>query len=383
MKRVIIAGAGLTKVGDHWNKSILDLAVDAATAALKDAGIATPDQIIIGNMFSGFSSSQESLGAMAADALRLWGVPAFKVESSGASGSMALHVADSLVKSGQANSALVIGVEKMRDLEPSEAARATSLGESSEYVQFFGISQTALGALITQLYMQEYEVTRDELSCFPVIAHKNAVTSEHAQFRKAVSIADVSRSMPVSDPLRLLDCAPVGDGAAAVVLSNDDGMVKDPAIEIAASAASTDSANFYQRDDMLEFMATRRAVTKALSLAGISVRDIDFAEINDSYSAVAGLSVEALGLSKMGEGARDARDGKFDIKGKVPISTYGGLKGRGNPVGATGIYQIVEAYHQLVGKAKANQVVDAKIGLTHNMGGIDSAAVVHILRRIS
>lgn len=380
---MIIAGAGLTKVGDHWNKSILDLAVDAATAALKDAGIATPDQIIIGNMFSGFSSSQESLGAMAADALRLWGVPAFKVESSGASGSMALHVADSLVKSGQANSALVIGVEKMRDLEPSEAARATSLGESSEYVQFFGISQTALGALITQLYMQEYEVTRDELSCFPVIAHKNAVTSEHAQFRKAVSIADVSRSMPVSDPLRLLDCAPVGDGAAAVVLSNDDGMVKDPAIEIAASAASTDSANFYQRDDMLEFMATRRAVTKALSLAGISVRDIDFAEINDSYSAVAGLSVEALGLSKMGEGARDARDGKFDIKGKVPISTYGGLKGRGNPVGATGIYQIVEAYHQLVGKAKANQVVDAKIGLTHNMGGIDSAAVVHILRRIS
>lgn len=379
---MIIAGAGLTKVGDHWNKSILDLAVDAATAALKDAGIATPDQIIIGNMFSGFSSSQESLGAMAADALRLWGVPAFKVESSGASGSMALHVADSLVKSGQANSALVIGVEKMRDLEPSEAARATSLGESSEYVQFFGISQTALGALITQLYMQEYEVTRDELSCFPVIAHKNAVTSEHAQFRKAVSIADVSRSMPVSDPLRLLDCAPVGDGAAAVVLSNDDGMVKDPAIEIAASAASTDSANFYQRDDMLEFMATRRAVAKALSLAGISVRDIDFAEINDSYSAVAGLSVEALGLSKRGEGARDARDGKFDIKGKVPISTYGGLKGRGNPVGATGIYQIVEAYHQLVGKAKANQVVDAKIGLTHNMGGIDSTAVVHILRRV-
>ncbi len=382
LKRVVIAGAGLTKVGDHWNKSILDLAVDAATVALKDAGIATPDQIIIGNMFSGFSSSQENLGAMVADALRLRGVPAFKVESSGASGSMALHVADSLVKSGQANSVLVIGVEKMRDLEPSDAARATSLGESSEYVQFFGISQTALGALITQLYMQEYEVTRDELSCFPVIAHKNAVTAEHAQFRKAVSIADVSRSMAVSDPLRLLDCAPVGDGAAAVVLSNNDGMVVEPVIEIAGSAASTDSVNFYQRDDMFEFAATRRAVTKALSISGISVRDIDFAEINDSYSAVAALSVEALGLSKRREGARDAKDGKYDIKGKVPISTFGGLKGRGNPVGATGIYQTVEAYYQLVGKAKANQVVDAKIGLTHNMGGIDSTAVVHILRRV-
>lgn len=381
MRRVVIAGAGLTKVGDHWDKSILDLALDAATAALKDAGIATPDQIIIGNMFSGFSSSQENLAAIVADALRLWGVPAFKVESSGASGSMALHVANSLVRSGQANSVLVIGVEKMRDLEPSDAARATSLGESSEYVQFFGITQTALGALISQLYMQEYEVTRDELSCFSVIAHKNAITAEHAQFRKAVSIADVSRSMLVSDPLRLLDCAPVGDGAAAVVLSNNDDLIKEPAIEIAASATSTDFVNFYQRDDMFEFKATRGAVAKALSIAGISFRDIDFAEINDSYSAVAALSVEALGLSKRGEGARDAKDGKYDMKGKVPISTFGGLKGRGNPVGATGIYQIVEAYHQLIGKAEANQVVDAKTGLTHNMGGIDSSAVVHILRR--
>jgi acetyl-CoA C-acetyltransferase len=382
LKRVVIAGAGLTKVGDHWDKSILDLAVDVATAALKDAGIATPDQIIIGNMFSGFSSSQENLGAVVADALRLWGVPAFKVESSGASGSMALHMADSLVRSGQADSVLVIGVEKMRDLEPSDAARATSLGESSEYVQFFGISQTALGALITQLYTQEYEVTRDELSCFPVIAHRNAVTAEHAQFRKAVSIADVSRSMPVSDPLRLLDCAPVGDGAAALVLSNDDDVIKEPAVEIAGSAASTDYASFYQRDDMMEFTATRRAAAKALSLAGISVRDIDFAEINDSYSAVAALSVEAIGLSKRGEGARDARDGKFDLNDRVPISTFGGLKGRGNPAGATGIYQIVEAYNQLIGKAKANQVADAKVGLTHNMGGIDSTAVVHILRRV-
>lgn len=383
MKRVLVAGTSLTKVGDHWNRSILDLAIEAGSAALKDAEISAPDQIIIGNMFSGFSSSQENLGALSVDGLRLWGTPAFKVESAGASGAMACNVADHIIRSGQANSVLVIGVEKMRDMEPNDVVHATSLGENFEFTQFFGISQTAVCALLTQLYMQEFEISRDELSSFPVIAHKNAVSADHAQFRKAVSVIDVSRSMPISDPLRLLDCAPVGDGAAAVVLSNEDGLAKEARVEIAASSASTDSLNFYQRNDMFDFTASRRAIAKALSTIGLSIKDINFAEINDSFSSVAALSVEALGFSKKGEGARDAKEGKFDLNGKIPISTFGGLKGRGNPVGATGVYQIVEAYRQLVGKAGANQVKDANVGLTHNMGGIDAAAVVHILRRVA
>jgi len=382
LKKVLIGGASLGKVGDHWNKSIVDLAVEAGSAALKDAGIAIPDQIVIGNMFSGFSSSQENLGAIVADNLMLQGTPALKVESSGASGAMACNVADSFIRSDQANSVLVIGVEKMRDMEPTDAVLATSLGECASFTQFFGISQTAMCALLTSLYMQEFEISRDELSVFPVIAHKNAVPAEHAQFRKAITITDVSRSMPVSDPLRLLDCAPIGDGAAAVVFCSENGQAKDTSVEIAASAASTDSLNFFQRDDMFDFAATRRALARALSIAGVSLRDIDFAEINDSYSSVAALSVEALGFSNRGEGARDAKEGKFDLNGKVPISTFGGLKGRGNPVGATGVYQMVEAYRQLIRTAGANQVKEAKIGLLHNMGGIDSSAAVHILRRI-
>ena len=383
LKKVLIAGASLTKVGDHWNKSILDLAVEAGSAALKDAGITVPDQIVVGNMFSSFSSWQENLGAIIADSLMLQGTPALKVESSGASGAMACNVADSIIRSGQANSVLVIGVEKMRDMEPNDAVHATSLGESASFTQFFGISQTAMCALLTRLYMQEFEISRDELSVFPVIAHKNAVPAEHAQFRKAITTTDVSRSMPVSDPLRLLDCAPVGDGAAAVVLCSENGQAENAKAEISASAASTDSLNFFQKDDMFDFMATRRALAKALAFAGLSIKDIDFAEINDSYSSVAALSVEALGFSKRGEGTRDAKEGKFDLNGKIPISTFGGLKGRGNPVGATGVYQMVEAYRQLIGTAGANQVKNAKIGLLHNMGGIDSSAAVHILRRIS
>jgi len=382
LRKVLVAGASLTKVGDHWSRSIVDLAVEAGSAALNDSGITAPDQIIIGNMFSGFSSQQENLGAIIADSLMLRGTPALKVESSGASGAMACNVADSMIRSGQVDTVLVIGVEKMRDMEPNDAVHATSLGENASFTQFFGISQTAMCALLTQMYMQEFEISRDELSIFPVIAHKNAAPAEHAQFRKAITITDVSRSMPVSDPLRLLDCAPVGDGAAAVVLCSENSHGKNTKVEIASSAASTDSLNFFQRDYMFDFTATRRALAKALSISGLSVKDIDFAEINDSYSSVASLSVEALGFSKRGEGVRDAKEGKFDLDGEVPISTFGGLKGRGNPVGATGVYQIVEAYRQLIGIAGANQVKDAKTGLLHNIGGIDSSAVVNILRRV-
>jgi len=296
---------------------------------------------------------------------------------------MACNVADSMIRSDQVDSVLVIGAEKMRDMEPGDAVHATSLGESVSFTQFFGISQTAICALLTQMYMQEFEISRDELSIFPVIAHKNAVPAEHAQFRKAITVTDVSRSMPVSDPLRLLDCAPVGDGAAAAVLCSENTHVKNAKVEIVASSASTDSLNFFERDDMFDFTATRRALAKALSNASLSISDVDFAEINDSYSSVAALSVEALGFSKRGEAVRDAKEGKFDLNGKIPISTFGGLKGRGNPAGATGVYQMVEAYRQLVGVAGANQVKDAKTGLLHNIGGIDSSAVVHLLRRVS
>ena len=383
MKRIFVAGMGFTKIGDLWDKSIIDLAVEAGFKAMKASGTSNIDQVIVGNMFSAYSSNQEHLGAMIADGLGLMGVPAFKVEAANSSGSAALNVGYTAIKSGMADSALIIGVEKMRDLEPSKIIEAISLAESAEFTQFFGATFASLNAMLTKLYMQNYGVTVDELSAFPVLAHKNASLASHAQFRKQITSDDVAKSMIVSDPLRLLDCAPVGDGAAAIVMVSEEkaSEAKSKVVELKSSTIATNRFNLYERDDMLEFSATRRAAEKALSKASVSIKDLDFIEVHDAFTIMAALSIEAMGLSDKGMGAKDAKAGRFDLKGEFPINTFGGLKARGNPIGATGVYQIAEAYLQLTDQAGQNQVKDAEFGMIHSLGGIDTTSIIHVLGR--
>ncbi|MBI2183788.1 MAG: hypothetical protein HYU39_02385 [Thaumarchaeota archaeon] len=383
MSRVYVASVGYTTVGDHWNKSILDLAIEAGFQALTGAPKVKPEQLVVGNMFSGLSSRQEHLGALVVNGLGLTGLPGFKVEAACASGGMASLAVFNMLKAGQIDSALVVGVEKMRDLDPGEVSQALCAAESAEYTQFFGASFVSLNAMLARLYMYEFDVSRDDLSAFPVLAHRNAVNATHAQFRKEVSYEDVARSMVISDPLRLLDCAPVGDGAAALLLVSEDlaGQVKGPLVEMAAAESATNRFSLYERDDMLDFAATRLAAHKALKSAGLSINDVDYLEVHDAFSVVASLSVEALGLSKKGQGARDAREGKYARENGLATNCFGGLKGRGHPVGATGVYQLAETYLQLAHKAGPNQVDDASVGLAQNVGGVDTTAVVHVLRR--
>jgi len=382
MNRVIVASVGYTKVGDHWDKSILDLAVEASNKALKAHPNIKPDVIIVGNMFSSQSSKQEHLGALLASALNLVNTPAFKVEAACASGGVAFNIGYHKVRSGEAKSALVVGVEKMRDLDVGEVSLALSMAESAEYTQFIGASFLSLNAMLARLYQETYNVTRDELSAFPVIAHSNAATAEHAQFRKPVSIEDVSRSPLVSDPLRLLDCAPIGDGAAAALLASeelvDDG---EDVVEVLSSKISTNIFSIYEREDMLRFDATKDAASKAFLEAGISVSDVDVLEVHDAFSVTAALSVEAMGFSKVGEGAKDAAAGIYSPKGRYPALTFGGLKGRGHPVGATGLYQIAELWLQLKGKGGLNQVSKCRVGVAQNIGGVDTTSVVSVLAR--
>jgi acetyl-CoA C-acetyltransferase len=381
MSRVIVASVGYTKVGDHWDKSILDLAVEASKKALKPHPNIKPDTIIVGNMFSSQSARQEHLGALLASTLNLVGTPAFKVEAACASGGVAFNVGYRLVRSGEAASVLVVGVEKMRDLDVAETSLALTMAESAEYTQFIGATFLSLNAMLARLYQETYNVTRDELSAFPVIAHQNAATAEHAQFRKAISVEDVSRSPLVSDPLRLLDCAPIGDGAAAVLLTSDKLVEEDDEVEVLSSKISTNVFSLYERDDMLTFSATKEAARKAFSEAGIGVEDVDVLEIHDAFSVTAALSVEAMGFSKPGEGAKDAAAGVYSLKGRYPALTFGGLKGRGNPAGATGLYQIAELWLQLKGRGGLNQVEDCRIGLAQNIGGVDTTSVVTVLAR--
>ncbi len=382
--KAYVASVGFTKVGDHWEKSLLDLAVEAGSSALKGAPKAKPDVLIVGNMFSAVGASQEHLGAMVAGALGLTGIPAFKVEAACASGASAFNVACSLVKSGSVGSALVVGVEKMRDLEPEEASQALAMAESAEYTQFVGASFAALNGLLARYYMESEGVSRDELSSIPVIDHANGVTAEHAQFRKAITADVVSRSSMVADPLRLFDCAPVGDGAAAaLILGDPKAGAGKKLVGVLGGAVSTNEFSVYERKDMLDFRATRDAFGSAMSQAGLSLPKLGALEVHDAFSVVGALSLEAMGLSKRGEGCRDAKAGKFDLRSDMPINTFGGLKARGHPVGATGVYQIAEAFLQLTDAAGKNQVDRPDYVATHNIGGVDTTAAVHVFGRAS
>ena len=381
--KVYVSSVGFTKINDHWEKSLLDLAVEAARGAMKGTPKVRPQQIFVGNMFSAISAGQEHLGALLASALGLAGVPALKVESACSSGGSAFNVAYSLVKSGALDSALVVGVEKMRDLESEEVSQAIAMAESAEYTQFVGASFASLNGLLARYYMEQLNVSRDELSSIPVIDHANAVTAEHAQFRRAITPDAVSRSSMVADPLRLFDCAPVGDGAAAALLVSDRAAsgVKKRMAEVLGGRIATNEFSFYQREDMLDFNATREAFKGAMAQAGLSPHKLDFAEVHDAFSVVGALSLEAMGFSKRGRGSKDAKEGKYSMGSEFPINTFGGLKARGHPVGATGVYQVAEVFLQLTDQAGKNKVEDADYAITHNIGGVDTTSVVHVFGR--
>jgi len=382
---VYINSVGMTTIADHWESSILDLAVEASRGALKGFARKKPDQIIVGNMFSAVGAHQEHLGAMLADGLGLTGTSAFKVESACSSGGSAFNVGYNLVKSGAVDSALVVGVEKMRDLEPEDVSQALAMAESAEYTQFVGATFAALNGLLARYYMEQMDVSRDELSSIPVIDHSNAVTAAHAQFRKAITPEVVSRSAMISDPLRLFDCAPVGDGAAAVLLVNDNAAsgTKRKMAEVMGGRIATNDFSIYEREDMLDFKSTRLAFKGALEEAGLAPSKISLAELHDAFSVVGALSLEAMGYSKRGHASKDAKAGKYGRGSELPINTFGGLKARGHPVGATGVYQIAEAYLQLTNQAGENQVEGAEYAVTQNVGGVDTTAAVHIFGRAS
>lgn len=381
--KAYVSSVGLTKIGDHWDKSLLDLAVEASKKALKGSPGIKPQQIIVGNMFSAVGAGQEHLGAMLASALRIEGVPAYKVEAACSSGGSAFNVGYSLVGSGAIDSALVVGVEKMRDLEAEDVSLALAMAESAEYTQFVGATFAALNGLLARYYMEQMNVSRDELSSIPVIDHSNAVTAEHAQFRKAITPEVVSRSSMVADPLRLFDCAPVGDGAAAVLLVNDSAVAgsKTKLARVLGGRIATTEFSIYERKDMLDFKATRAAFNGALEQAGLAPNKLNLLELHDAFSVVGALSLEAMGFSKRGMGSRDAKEGKYNLDADLPINTFGGLKARGHPVGATGVYQIAEACLQVTGQAGKNQVEGAKYAATQNIGGVDTTSAVHIFGR--
>ncbi len=389
MRKVFVVGLGATPIGEHWELSLRDLMVEASTNAIADAGLSRRDiqAIFVGNMSSGPLQGQEHLGALLATWLGIPGVAACKVEAACASGGMAFHNAYLAVASGLYDCVLAVGVEKMTDALTPEVTLALAMAEDQEYTVFTGASFVGLNALVYRAYMTKYGVRQEDIALFAVHDHKYAVNNPYAQFRRSITLDDVMKSPLIADPIRLLECAPVGDGAAAAVLCSEKFLREkhlemEKALEVLASASATDILSLHDRDDITSLAATRRAVKKALEIAKVDLKDVDVLEVHDAFTILGVIHLEDLGFAEPGTGWKLVKEGEIEVDGKIPTNTMGGLKARGHPVGATGLYQILDVGLQLRGEAGKNQVDGAELGMAQNVGGVGGTVVVSILKRV-
>ncbi|MGB5846685.1 MAG: thiolase domain-containing protein [Anaerolineales bacterium] len=385
MTDVVIAGVGQTPVGEHWDTSLRELALQAIEAAIQDAGGIQPQALFVSNMLAPTLSGQAHLGALIADFAGLTGIEAVTVEGAGASGGLALRQAYMMVAAGAADAVLVTGIEKFTDQTGSGVEAAISTAVDSDYEAIQGLTLTAQAAMLMRRYLHEFNLSQDKFAGFPVVAHANGVNNPNAMFRRAIKIEAYSRAGIVNDPLNMFDIAPNADGSAALVLSRRDLLPPPftrPLVRISGSSSVSDTLALHDRTDPLTFQAARLSAERALRQAGILPADIDFFELFDAFSIYAALSLEAAGFAERGEGWQLAQDGEINLDGSLPISTFGGLKARGNPGGATGIYQVVEAVLQLRERAGDNQVKDARRAMVQCLGGPASSAATHVLERM-
>jgi acetyl-CoA C-acetyltransferase len=384
MTDVVIAGVGQTPVGEHWDTSLRELALQAIEATIQDAGGIQPQALFVSNMLSPTISGQAHLGALIADFAGLKGIEAVTVEGAGASGGLALRQAYMMVAAGAADAALVIGVEKLTDQTGSSVEAAIATAVDSDYEAVQGLTPTAQSALLMRRYMHEFKINHDSFAGFPVVAHANGVNNPNAMFRRAIKVESYLRAGIISEPLNMFDIAPGADGSAALLLTRRDLLppsLTHPLVRISGSSSVTDTLALHDRPDPLTFQAARLSTERACRQAGILPADIDLFELFDAFSIYAVLSLEAAGFAERGQGWQLAQDGELSLDGSLPISTFGGLKARGNPGGATGVYQVAEAVLQLRGQAGENQVADARRALVQCLGGPASSAATHVLER--
>ena len=385
MTDVIIAGLGQTTVGEHWDVSLRDLAYYAMNAAMKDAGGLRPQSLFVGNMLAPNLSKQAHLGALLSDYAGLTGIEAVTIEAAGASGGAALRQGYLAIKSGLVDTALVVGVEKFTDVVGAGVEEALATTADSDFESVQGMTTTAQAALIMKRYMHEFNVPADGFAGFALTAHANGAGNPNAMFQKAIKAETYAKASMVSDPINMFDVAPNADGAAALVLTRRELLPSDwphHFVRIAGSATASDTLALHDRKDMLYFDASQLSAGKAMKQANLTLDQISLFEYHDTFSIYAALQLEAVGFAIRGKGWKLAADGRIALNGSIPCATMGGLKARGFPGGASGVYQAVEAATQLRGQAGANQIADARFALIQSLGGPASTAVSHILERL-
>ncbi len=382
MREVAIIGVGQTPVDESWEKSLREIAGEAVFAAMGDAQLDHVDGIFVGNMLSGLLNRQEHLGTLIADWVGLRSVEAFKVEAACGSGAAALRLALMAVSSGEMDSAIAVGVEKMTENKGVETTAALATAADADYEADQGLSFVALNALVMQRYMFEFGWKHTDFAPFSINAHANACFNPFARLHEQISESDYQKARMIASPINLLDASPIGDGAAAVIVTSAERLHSTnnrPAVTIIASSSATDTLAVHSRRDPTWLSASAYSAQMAYRQAGIGPEDIDLFELHDAFSIMSALSLEACGFAERGTAPRLGLEGDIYPQGRIPIATRGGLKARGHPVGATGVYQIVEVVQQLRGEAGATQVDGAKLGMAQNIGGSGATIITHIL----
>lgn len=378
MRDVCIVGLAQIPVQKQYTAGLRELGALVTRAALADAGLEEVDALYLSNMLGDELQSQKHIAALVADEAGLAGVEALQVRAATASGAAALRVAYLAVASGQVETAVAIGVEKMSDQVPTPAL-AKALDATREVPD--GATLIGQNAIAMSMYMERYGVPWDVFVNFSVNAHHNARHNPHAMFRhKEVTADTVRESRLIVPPIRLYDCSPICDGAAAVVLAPADQarQFTDTPVQILASTGATDRFRLLERPDPLLLRASQQSFTSACAQARIRREEIDFFECHDAFSIMSCLQLEATGYAGAGTGWRLAADGEIGLGGKVPISTMGGLKARGHPIGATALYQTCEIALQLTGRAGVNQLPSPRIALLQSIGGAGTTVFTHL-----
>jgi acetyl-CoA C-acetyltransferase len=382
--KIGVIGIGITKFGELWEESLRDLLLDAQLRALNDAKIVPQqiDALFTGNMCGDSLSGQLHIGAMAAENLNL-NKPSVRVEGACASGSLALRAGIQSIESGAAEIVMVSGVEKMTDVSTEQVTTALMGAGDEELEGFNGLTFPGLYALLANAYIKEYGLTRDILAEVSVKNHFHGARNSYAQFQNEITKETVINSTMVADPLTLFDCSPITDGAASIILASEKTAKKlGTEVYITGSGLATDTLSLARRESLLEIKSGRLAAQQAYKQAGITPKEISFAEVHDCFSIAEIYAVEALGLAKQGQAAELYSSKQTYFDSKKPVNTSGGLKACGHPVAATGIKQAIEATMQLRGEAKNRQVKNATIGVTHNVGGSGGTACVHVFKRM-
>ena len=383
MRKIAILGIGQTSIDEHWDLSLREIGGNAAFAAMQDSGMDKVDALFIGNMLSPLVDGQNQLGTFFSDWIGLWGQESVKVEAACASGAAAFRSGLIAVASGEIDSALIVGVEKMTDKAGHDVTSALATAADADYEVEQGVSFVGINALVMRRYMYEFGWKHEDFAPFSINAHANAMHNPYARLHEKISIERFEKSPMVATPINLLDASPIGDGAAAAIIVPAEkaaSVIGRPRITVAASTSATDSIAVHSRKDPLFLSAAYESSKRAYAMAGITAKEVDVFELHDAFSIMSALSLEACGFAERGQGVRLGLEGAITPKGRIPICTRGGLKARGHPVGATGMYQILEVAQQLRSECGKTQVDGVQIGMAQNIGGSGATIITHILQ---